>query len=71
MTFIQKKIWYFEKPGESNTADAAIFAVERARELQIKTIVVASTSGKTAQVFFDAMQGSGINLVVVSHVVGF
>jgi hypothetical protein len=71
MTFIQKKIWYFEKPGESNTKDAAIFAVERARELQIKTIVVASTSGKTAQVFFDSMKGSGINLVVVSHVVGF
>jgi len=71
MTFIQKKIWYFEKPGESNTTDAAIFAVGRARELQIKTIVVASTSGKTAQVFFDTMKGSGINLVVVSHVVGF
>jgi len=71
MTFIQKKIYYFEKPGESNTRDAAVFAVERARELQIKTIVVASTSGTTARVFFDAMKGSGINLVVVSHVVGF
>jgi len=71
MTFIQKKIWYFETPGESNTQDSAIFAVGRARELQIKTIVVASTSGKTAQVFFDATKGSGINLVVVSHVVGF
>jgi hypothetical protein len=71
MTFIQKKICYFEKPGESNTRDAATFAVERARDLKIKTIVVASTSGKTAQVFFDAMKGSGINLVVVTHVVGF
>ncbi|HET6581718.1 MAG TPA: pyruvate kinase alpha/beta domain-containing protein [Methanoregula sp.] len=71
MTFIQKKICYFEKPGESNTRDAAVLAVERAKELQIKTIVVASTSGNTAQVFFDAMKGSGINLIVVSHVVGF
>jgi hypothetical protein len=71
MTFIQKKIYYFEKPGEINTRDAARFALERAKELNIRTIVVASTSGKTAQVFLDAMNGSGIELVVVTHVVGF
>jgi uncharacterized protein len=71
MTFIQKKIWYYEKPGESNTRDAACFAIERAKELGIRTIVVASTSGKTADVFFEAMKGSGIDLVVVSHVFGF
>jgi hypothetical protein len=71
MTFIQKKIYYFEKPGEDNTLDSARFAIERAKELKIRTIVVASTSGKTAQVFFDAMNGSGLELVVVTHVVGF
>ncbi len=71
MTFIQKKIWYYEKPGESNTRDSAGFAIERAKELGIKTIVVASTTGKTAQVFFEAMKGTGIKLVVVSHVFGF
>lgn len=71
MTFTQKKIYYFEKPGEVNTQDAARFALERAKDLNIRTIVVASTSGKTAQVFFDAMNGSGLELVVVTHVVGF
>lgn len=71
MTFIQKKIYYFEKQGEGNTLDAARFAIERAKELKIRTIVVASTSGKTAQVFFDVMNGSGLELVVVTHVVGF
>jgi hypothetical protein len=71
MTFIQKKIYYFEKPGAVNTKDAARFAIERAKELNIRTILVASTSGKTAQVFFEAMKGSGIELVVVTHVVGF
>jgi hypothetical protein len=71
MTFIQKKIYYFEKQGESNTLDAAQFAIERAKELKIRTIVVASTSGKTAQIFSDAMNGSGLELVVVTHVVGF
>ena len=71
MTFTQKKIYYFEKPGEDNTCDAARFAVERAIELRIRTIVVASTSGKTAKIFFDAVSGSGLELVVVTHVVGF
>jgi hypothetical protein len=71
MTFSQKKIYYFEKPGEANTPDAARFAIERAKELRIRTIVVASTSGKTAQIFFEAMNGSGLELVVVTHVIGF
>jgi uncharacterized protein len=71
MTFTQKKIYYFEKPGEANTPDAARFAIERAKELGIKTIVVASTSGKTASVFFDAIRGSEISLVIVTHVIGF
>lgn len=71
MTFIQKKICYFEKPGEGNTHDAARLALERAKELDIRTIVVASTTGKTAQVFSDVMNGSGLDLVVVTHVVGF
>jgi uncharacterized protein len=71
MTYTQKKIYYFEKPGGANTPDAARFAIERAKELRIETIVVASTSGKTAQVFFDAMIGSGLKLVIVTHVIGF
>ena len=71
MTFVERKTYYFERPGEENTADAARFSIQRAQELNIRTIVVASTSGKTAQVFFDAMKGSGLQLVVVTHVVGF
>jgi hypothetical protein len=71
MTFSQKKIYYFEKPGEANTPDAARFAIERAKELGIRTIVVASTSGKTAQIFFDVMSKSGLELVIVTHVIGF
>lgn len=71
MTFIQKKICYFEKPGAVNTHDAARCAIERAQELNLKTIVVASTSGSTAQVFFNAMTGTGLELVIVTHVYGF
>lgn len=71
MTFIEKKTWYFDRPGPANTADAARCAIGRAKELQIQTIVVASTSGKTAEIFHEAMKGSGLGLVVVTHVTGF
>jgi hypothetical protein len=71
MTFFVKNIYYFDKPGWENTADAARFAVERARELHLKTIVVASSSGRTAMVFSREVDGTGLNLVVVTHVVGF
>jgi len=71
MTFITKKTYYFDKPGPANTRDAAGFAVERARELGIRTVVVASSSGKTAEVFWEAAKAAGLQLVVVTHVVGF
>jgi hypothetical protein len=71
MTFSAKKTYYFDKPGPANTADAAKFAIERAKELNIRTIVIASSSGKTAEIFHEAMKGSALNLVVVTHVVGF
>jgi uncharacterized protein len=71
MTFSAKKTYYFDKPGPANTGDTATFAVERARELGIQTIVVASTSGKTAETFAAAIKGTGLQLVVVTHVIGF
>ena len=71
MTFLEKSIFYFETPGPHNTEDAARFAVARARDLGLSTIVVASTSGATASKFAAAVRDSGIRLVVVTHVVGF
>lgn len=71
MSFVTRNTYYFDVPGPSNTKDAARFAVERAKELGVRTIVVASTSGASALEFMNAMKGSGISLVVVTHVVGF
>lgn len=71
MTFSTKKTYYFDTPGPANTADAAGFAVERARELGIRTIVVASSSGRTAEVFWKGAKAAGLELVVVTHVFGF
>ena len=71
MTFTAKKCYYFDKPGKTNTVDAARFAIERAQELKLKRIVVASTSGETAHIFFEVIKGTGLELIVVTHVVGF
>jgi len=71
MSFVQKRSYYFDTPGPANTEDAARFSIERAKELGINSVVIASSSGKTAQVFSHAMKGSGLRLIVVTHVVGF
>ena len=71
MGYTEKRIYYFAKPGEANTEDAASFAVERALELGLSTIVVASTSGKNARIFHEKIKGTDLKLVVVTHVVGF
>jgi len=46
-------------------------AVERAKALGLRRIVVASTGGSTALAFHEAAKGTGIELVIVTHVVGF
>lgn len=60
---------YFEKEGEINTDNVLRLAKEKALELGIKSVVVASTSGatgvKASKIF------KGFNLVVVSHSTGF
>jgi hypothetical protein len=71
MSFVARNTYYFNAPGPENTTDCARFAVERARELGLSHIVVASTSGETALVFHEATKGTDVRLVVVTHVVGF
>ncbi|MDN7013559.1 hypothetical protein FGW20_11055 [Methanoculleus sp. FWC-SCC3] len=71
MSFVTRNTYYFDAPGRENTHDAARFAVERARELGVKKIVVASSSGRTALAFRDAMAGTDLELIVVTYVVGF
>ncbi|PKL59770.1 MAG: hypothetical protein CVV33_06120 [Methanomicrobiales archaeon HGW-Methanomicrobiales-4] len=71
MGYSTKKICYFDIPGEENTRDALQIAIERANELGIRTMVVPSTSGKTANLAAEMIKGTGISLIIVSHVVGF
>jgi len=68
---IIKNITYFSSPGPENTVDCAELAVSRALELGIKNIVVASCSGKTAEIFETACSKHNLHLIVVTHAVGF
>jgi hypothetical protein len=63
------KTIYFEKPGPRNTIRTLQRAKERAEELGIETILVASTRGETGVQAAELYQG--YNVVVVSHSTGF
>ena len=67
---MNKSITYFEKPGEINTL-AVIEAVKtRALELDIREVVIASTSGKAGAAMAEALQDSNIKIIVVTHQYG-
>lgn len=67
----RRDIVYFEKAGSQNTEDTIGLALARAKELGIKYVVVASTSGRTGVKTAKAFAGSGARVIVVGHHVGF
>jgi len=64
----RKEILYFESPGEVNTDETLKIAKERADELGIRDVVVASTRGGTGVKAMKLFRG--YNVVVVPHVTG-
>ncbi len=65
---IEGKIVYFEKIGRENTETTLSIARERAEELGIRTIVVASTYGDTAVRAAEVFKG--FKIIAVSHATG-
>ena len=66
---METKTVYFEQPGSANTGAALALARQRAGELGIKTVLVASTTGSTAVQAMDALKG--LRIVIVTHSPGF
>ena len=60
---------YFKNPGKGNTEDVLAIAKERALQLGIKTIVVASTTGWAAVKAVQAL--IGFRVIVVTYSAGF
>lgn len=68
---MEEKIVYFDKPGPENTKETIGLTLERARARGIEKVVLASTRGGTAREAAEAVQGTGIRLVVVPWQFGF
>ena len=66
---MEAKTVYFERPGRENTDEVLRIVGQRARELGIKTVVVASTGGDTAVQAVEALKG--LRVVIVTHSHGF
>ena len=69
MANIVCKTVYFEEPGPQNTEKTLKLAKERAKELGIKSIMVASTKGETGVKASKVFKG--YNVIVISHATGF
>jgi hypothetical protein len=60
---------YFRKPGERNTDRTLEIARQRAEELGLSTVLVATTTGETGARAVERF--AGYDVVVVSHSTGF
>jgi len=68
---MEKKIIYFEKTGPENTDKLLQLAKERADELGISDLVVATTHGGTALRALEVFASPGLNLVAVTISEGY
>jgi len=64
-------IVYFDTPGPSNTDDVIEIVRERLRKGDIRTVLVASTSGKTARKLKNALVKEKVKMVCVTEHAGF
>jgi hypothetical protein len=63
------KTIYFAKPGPENTEETLKLAKKRADELNIRNIIISSTTGETGTKASKLFKNH--NLIIVSHVTGF
>lgn len=69
MKELASSITYFSKAGRDNTARTLEIAFARGKQLDIQTIVVASTTGYTGALASELFKGK--RLVVVTHAQGY
>ena len=65
-----KRVFYFNVCGQINAEKTLELAVQRAHELGITKLVVASETGLSALDAASLLQGSGIDLIVVTSAAG-
>ena len=68
---IKRETIYYLEGGTEHTETTLKVSLEAAKELGIKTILVASTSGETGVKAAEMYKDSGVQLIVVGHQMGF
>jgi hypothetical protein len=68
---VKRTTVYFEKPGKEHTEETLRIALEAAKEREIDTVLVSSTTGWTALKALDVFKGSELNIIVVTHQTGY
>ena len=68
---IQRKTVIFEKPGKDHTIETLNIALEAAKERDIDTVVISSTTGYTALEALEVFKDSELNLIFVTHQTGY
>ena len=69
MSFVERKVVYFQNAGKENTGVLLSLVKEYAEKEGLKDIVVASTTGETGAKASEVFKG--YNVVVVTHCFGF
>jgi hypothetical protein len=62
---------YFKSKGREHTEKTVELALNKAKETGIKTIVVASSKGKTLQAMLDNPASRNMNIICVTHAHGY
>ena len=68
---IKRETIYFEEGGEQYTEETLKASLKAAKELDIKTVIVASNRGVTGVKAAEMFNDTGIQVVVVGHQMGF
>ena len=66
-----RHVQYFEKPGKDNTDACIALTREMVEKEDFEHVVLASTTGDSAQRMVHALEGFDVNVVAVTHSAGF
>jgi len=64
---LKLEVTYFEKPGIQNTGNALEIAKKYAELLNIKDIILASTTGMVAEKILEYFDPNDYNIVIITH----
>lgn len=68
---MKKTTVYFPGPGPDNTAECLDIVKNAMKDFNYRHAVVASTTGRTGELFANALKDEHINLVIVTHSHGY